>query len=306
MTAGPDAPGDDPGRREPVEDRRRQVEPAPTRPARGEPLAAFARAPSGPPPPPDLTPELTMRWMEIVNLSNDIDNQTCFALLGVDRQAEPAQVKSAYFELAKRWHPDRLPPGLLPLKDRVQLVFHHMSRAHDHLTDPRKRIEYLKSLDEGGGTPAADRELKRKLDAAMEFMKVDVLRKRLRFDQALELLDEILQVDDQEPTYHATRALILMNKHPGKDAPFAEMLRSINRALELDSGYEDAYFYRGHIHRRMGHQEEALADFNRVLDINPKNIAAQREVRVDRIRRTSSEGRRVSNLVSLVFGKKDK
>jgi tetratricopeptide (TPR) repeat protein len=137
-------------------------------------------------------------------------------------------------------------------------------------------------------------------------MKVEVLIKRQRFDQALELLERILEVDDLEATYHATRALILMNKHLGKDAPFAEMLRSLDRALELDSLYEDAYFYRGQIYRRMGRKEEAQAEFNKVLEINPKNVAAEREVRVERIRRSSSEGRRVSSLVSLVFGKKDK
>jgi curved DNA-binding protein CbpA len=308
---GSDLPGVDPGREEGLADRGRPEGPQPAQRAPAGPVAGPVAAPtrrneSYPPPPGDLTPELTMRWMEIINLSNDIENQTYFRVLGVDRNAEPSEVKAAYFELAKLWHPDRLPPELLPLKERVQVVFHHMSQAHEHLTDEEKRIEYLKSVDEGGGTPAADRELKRKLDAAMDFMKVEVLTRRQRFDHALELLEKVLEADDQEASYHATRAFILMNKHLGKDAPFAEMLRSLDRALELDSMYENAFFYRGQIYRRMGRKEEAQEEFNKVLAINPKNIAAQREVRVERIRRSSSQSRRISNLVSLVFGKKEK
>ena len=105
-----------------------------------------------------------MRWREIVDSSNQLDNQTLFGILGVVRDAEPAQVKSAYYDLAKRWHPDRLPPELAPVKDRAEGVFRYMSRAHDTLVDEERRLEYLKSLDEGGGTPAAERELKRKFD----------------------------------------------------------------------------------------------------------------------------------------------
>lgn len=304
-------PGVDPGRQEGRADRSTPAEPerpgpAPTGPATAPGVVPKPQSESYPPPPGDLTPELTMRWMEIINLSNDIENQNYFRVLGVDRNAEPSEVKAAYFELAKLWHPDRLPPELLPLKERVQVVFHRMSQAHEHLTDEEKRIEYLKSVDEGGGTPAADRELKRKLDAAMDFMKVEVLTRRQRFDHALELLEKVLEADDQEATYHATRAFILMNKHLGKDAPFAEMLRSLDRALELDSMYENAYFYRGQVYRRMGRTDESQEEFNKVLAINPKNIAAQREVRVERIRRSSSQSRRISNLVSLVFGKKEK
>ena len=259
-----------------------------------------------PSPPRDLNAEMSMRWMDIINRSGDIENLTYFQMLNVSRDAAPDQVKAAYFELAKLWHPDRLPTELLPLKERVQVVFHHMSQAHEHLTDKEKRIEYLKSVDEGGGTVAADRELKHKLDAALQFVKVDVLIKRHCFDQALELVDQVLQVDDGEASYHATRALVLMNRHLSKDAPFAEMLRSIDRALELDPNYEDALYYRGQVLRRMGRADEAIKEFRRVLAINPGNVAAQREVRVHRIRRNSSQAKRKSSLMSLVFGKKSK
>ncbi len=301
MMGGADA---DRGRQQPA--RRREPAEAERPPTALQPSTAYAGRDSDPPPPNDLGAEMSLRWLDILDRCGNIEHQTYFQMLGIDRNAEPAEVKAAYFELAKLWHPDRLPPELVPLKDRVQLVFHHMSQAHEHLTDEEKRNEYLRNVDEGGGTVAADRELKRKLDAALEFMKVDVLIKRQRFDQALELVDQILQVDDGEASYHATRALILMNRHLGKDAPFIDMLRSIDRALELDPVYEDALFYRGQVLRRMGRKEEAFKEFNRVLEINPENIAAQREVRVDRIRRSSSQARRKSSLVSLVFGKKEK
>ena len=49
-----------------------------------------------------------------------------------------------------------------------------------------------------------------------------------------------------------------------------------------------------------------MKQFNEVLLINPRNPAARREVRVARIRRSSAESRRVSNLVWLVSGKKEK
>jgi hypothetical protein len=71
--------------------------------------ASAAKA-SVPPPPPGLTAELSQRWKEIVDRAATIDRADYFMMLDVARDATQSDVESAFFALAKRWHPDRLPP----------------------------------------------------------------------------------------------------------------------------------------------------------------------------------------------------
>jgi hypothetical protein len=55
----------------------------------------------------------------------------------------------------------------------------------------------------------------------------------------------------------------------------------------------------------MGRKEEAIEQFNKVLEINPKNVVAEREVRIERIRADSASKKGAAGLASKLFGKKD-
>jgi tetratricopeptide (TPR) repeat protein len=47
---------------------------------------------------------------------------------------------------------------------------------------------------------------------------------------------------------------------------------------------DKAYFYRAQIYKRIGKADAALRDFRRVMELNPRNIDAAREVRLHRMR----------------------
>jgi len=242
-----------------------------------------------PPAPSALSPALAARWQEITARSKLIDNENYFDMLGVSRKAKAEEAKNAYFALAKVWHPDRLAPELASLKPLVEQVFSYLSEAHDTLTNEEKRLKYSQSVKEGGGTPATDRLMTTILDGAMQFQRVELLAKKQDWDEALSLLDRILVASPDEPDYHAMKAWLLMQKHPGKAAPLSDMLASASSALDLHADHEKALFYKGLILKRMGRTAEAYKFFRKANVLNPRNVEAAREVRLSNMR-----GERVS------------
>lgn len=265
-----------------------------------------------PPPPDDLADELKERWHKVIAKGRLMENQNYFEMLEIDKDAKSADARNKFYQLAKEWHPDRLPPPLAPLREFVQIIFSYMSEANTALSDEESRMKYVQTVREGGGTPATDRLMQTILDMAMEYERVLVMQRRHQYDDALELLKRILAVVKDEPDYHAMHAWLLMQKFPGKDAPLQKMLESAEAAIALHPQHEKANMLKAQILRKMNKPLDALEHFKKVAEMNPNNIEAVREVRVATMRgatarakkRAEQESGPVSGLLGKLFKKK--
>ena len=85
---------------------------------------------------------------EIENAYNSkVDNRSHFEVLELERSADAAAVKAAYFRLAKRFHADaQRDPGVDDLKDKLKAVFLRLGTAYEVLGNPRKRADYESNL----------------------------------------------------------------------------------------------------------------------------------------------------------------
>jgi curved DNA-binding protein CbpA len=246
--------------------------------ARLERLADLPSAPT------DLSPELTERWQKIMSRARLIENQNYFEMLGLDKKAQTAEVKTEFFKLAKDYHPDRLPPELAVLRPALEIIFGYMNEAHKVLSDEEQRLAYVRTVREGGGTPAAERLMQQILDSAIAYERVQVFARKHQYDDALEVLQKILSITKDEPDYHAMHASLLMQKFPGNDAPTARIMQSLDRALELYPDHERAQSCKAQMLKRQGRHAEALRHFRKVVSINPNNLEAAREVRIAHMR----------------------
>jgi tetratricopeptide (TPR) repeat protein len=237
-----------------------------------------------PSPPDDLPEELRRRWQLMVTKGKLIENQNYYEMLGLERDAKPSDVRTKFFKLAKEWHPDRLPAELAAIKPYAETIFGYMSEAHATLANENTRMKYLQTVREGGGTPATEKLMERILDSAMLYEKVLVMTRKHEYDGALELLRRILAVTKDEAEYHAMHAWLLMKKFPGNEAPLTDMLEVCDVALKLHERHEKANLYKGQVLKRMGKGKEAMRYFKRVVEINPRNVDAAREVRVANMR----------------------
>jgi len=265
----------------------RRVAPAPAPPPAAGPAIATPFSPDDPYPPPasDLSDEHRGIWEELGERLQGLDNKTYFEMLGVDENADDKSVRDRYFEVVKKFHPDRLPPALQPIKAHAERLFRHATEARDTLSDPEKKIRYQRQVRAGGGTPETDRQISNVLQAANLFRKAEVIARRRDWGGTIELLDEAIQLSNEDPDAFALKAWAILQRDSGSpDLPVDEILRLLDRALELDEYHERAHYTRGLLFKRQGHDHYALWHFQRVVSANRRHLDAMREARLAEMR----------------------
>jgi curved DNA-binding protein CbpA len=232
-----------------------------------------------------LSPEHAARKAEIAARAAAIAKQDYFEMLGISHQSTPEQATTAYFTLAKKWHPDRVPPALREARDDCAKVFTHLSEAHQTLTDKEKRARYMTLLRDGGATPEAQDQIVRVIEAATNFQKAEICLKRNDLAQAEELCKKAIADDPQQAEY-LTLQVWLDALKPSNQGPAAaeEFIRRLTKALSINPNCERAFFYRGMLQKRVQREADAIKDFRRAYDLNPRNVDAQREVRLAEMR----------------------
>jgi curved DNA-binding protein CbpA len=251
----------------------RPPQPPPKAPAAGAPPAAGAGG---------LTPEQQARKKEIEDKAAVLDKEDYFAVLGVTRTTAPPEIQKAFIGLAKKWHPDRVPSALTEVKDLCAKVFAKMSEAQQTLMDEGKRKKYLESSKPGGDdSPEAQAEVLVILEAATNFQKAEICLKRNDFKQAEELCKKAIDADPKPGDYIAMMAWLQAQK-PDKQDPASTqaLIAELTRAIGVAPGSERAVFYRATLLKRVGQTEQAIKDFKRAMELNPRNVDAQREVRL--------------------------
>jgi tetratricopeptide (TPR) repeat protein len=252
------------------------------------PSRAPAPRVSSVPPGGALSPELAARRKDIVERAAKIDDDDYFMMLGVDRDAPPQAVQAAFFALAKTWHPDRVPAAIGDVKEQCARVFSRLSEAHQTLSDAQKRSRYVTLLEQGAGGDEAQAEILRVVEASTNFQKAEICLKRNDFAQAEEYCKKAISGDAKQADYHSLLAWLLSMKPEGQTATATEArIEDLTRAITMNKMCERAYFYRGMLYKRLRRDDKAVRDFRRAFELNPRNIDAQREVRIFEMRRGS-------------------
>jgi curved DNA-binding protein CbpA len=249
-------------------------------------FAAAARPPVAmAPPPPTLAPELAARWNEITGRAATIERADYFMMLDIARDAKHGEVEAAFFDLAKKWHPDRLPPELAPVRDACSRVFARMSEARSTLADDVQRARYMGLLADGSGSPESQDAVAKVIEAATDFQKAEVCFKRNDLAQAEAWCLKAVTADPTQAGYHALLAWLISLK-PESQSPekTAACVKMLDRAITLNKKSEQAHYWRGMLYKRLGKNDAALKDFRLVVEVNPRNIDAAREVRLHQMR----------------------
>ncbi len=287
--------------------------PRPSQQPRGMPIGlpvANIESMPAPPAPAGLSPLDDQRWAELTMLYDKLDDMNHFELLGIPPNSNYNEISNAYFARVKKFHPDRLPSGLAPILRCAQKVFDRLTEANEALSSNESRAEYVRAVAAGGGTRASERMMRNVLDSAVEFQKAEVLMRKRDFPQAMNMLRSALNKNPGESDYLALYAWLLNLMNPSEPAPFDDMIRSLDKALQDNPRNERAHYYKGVILKRMRRDKEAVRHFQKAIEINPRNVDAAREVRIAEMRRDSNPppaaGPAGNKLLSRLFGNKDR
>ena len=210
-----------------------------------------------------------------------------FTLLGLTTQASAGDVRSAYFTLARKLHPDRLAAIGVDDSDRAaQRLMAQVNLAFTVLNDPKKREDYTSVVRRGGESVVKAEEAKademamRIMRAEEAFKQGEMALRREQLIQAIEHFQMAVELQPKEGEYQALLAWAKFAAAPDKNAVAVATRNTLIRASELNDQSPTPYFYLGRVERMLGREREALHHFHTVLAIKPNHSEAQSEARI--------------------------
>ena len=123
-----------------------------------------------------MSSDPTKRHDELRLEAERLLNADYYAALGVARTAAPDQIKNAFLEAAKRWHPDRVPEGGEALRPLFTRLFGRLDLARATLSDPARRVRYAEELSKPVTSATPDDVSA--AEATLAFQKAQFLLKR--------------------------------------------------------------------------------------------------------------------------------
>jgi curved DNA-binding protein CbpA len=206
-----------------------------------------------------------------------------FALLGVSRESNRDEVKAAFLQLAKVFHPDRLPPTLNHLSTKITAVFEAIREGYEVLQTDAKRAAYVKALVENSSGARQPTKAEAEAEAQEFFKKGEALFRKKDF-AAAEQEYEKAQTIAPQPVYLAARAWAIY-MDPARKSEAAQAKQMILDALRSDPKCARAHYQLGVIARVEGDVKQAEKHFRYALDADPKHLEASQELRVIEMRK---------------------
>lgn len=254
-------------------------------------------APTTPPPRavrtsgPDFVAELERLEAASAGGSNAFD------LLGVPVNADRSQIRAAWHVLSRRFHPDGLPhQGLGHLRERSQAVFAALSEAYQRLSDPEQR-EQMAALLRGAAAPPrpgapAGASAQAVLESEMIVREGDKLLRAGSFDRALERYRKAATLTPDELELRAAIAWCEYQLAADRAAVRDSTRAALFDVLARQPRCVRAHYDLGLLALGTGDYDQAQTHFGHVLELDPENLDAKRQVHALQLRRSSPEGSR--------------
>lgn len=201
---------------------------------------------------------------EILSRHATLRETDYYALLGVASNASAGAVKRAYFQLAKRYHPDALArQGLVDVKEEAKQVFAAIAKAYETLSDAKRRRAYDEELESGGN----DQEVARLVQAETLYRKAEILLRAGQFGPALEFLRPCVELWPDDATYQAALGWALYRKAPPE---LQEARTHLELAVKLDARAAEAHQRLGLVLRELGEHRAAESLLAKAKVLDPK------------------------------------
>ncbi len=242
-----------------------------------------------------LTPEQLKLVEEIERLHPRLEEIGHYEILGLPRDAVIDDIKSSYFVLAKKFHPDRNTFLEGELRDKAKDIFVRLSKAYEVLSNPTQRELYDSKL-----TPDdLQEQVKGLFEAESAFKEGVVHLRNRRYDLAVEQFEKALELKPDEGEYLAYLTWARFLSAPRKDAVLDDVLGELERAVEMNPNCADTHYFLGCVYKHKDDLRAAERNFTRAVECDPNFIEAKRELWLLRKRGSEKKKKHRSFFASL-------
>jgi tetratricopeptide (TPR) repeat protein len=220
--------------------------------------------------------ELDKNLEEILKLYEQVKlgRSDYYEILGVQHTANYNEIKNAYFDYAKKYHPDRITSAPDPdIKEKANYVFAEINKAYDTLGNPDKKKVYdSKGYKEDNQVEPVQENLAER--ARLLHRKAKSLYNLKKYWEASSLLDEAVRLDPGKAPYFLLLGMCQMNLPQFR----RRAADNLQKAIDLEHWNVDAFIAMGLLLMSENQPLRAEGFFRKVLSINPDHAVARQKL----------------------------
>ena len=209
-------------------------------------------------------------------LFSDLEKKTHYEILGVPRDSDDNEIKSAYYGLVKKYHPDILSSIDRDISEKADNVFAMITVAYQTLIDENQRAQYdatfeLAKLKSQAGAL---------YQAEIEYNEGFALLKQKQYDLAIEKFNKAREINPDNNSYSTLISWANFLKNRDDRLTITESVTAIEKAISRDPTNPENYYYLGSIYKHTNELNKAEINFSKAVEHDPDFVEAKRELRV--------------------------
>ncbi len=216
--------------------------------------------------------EVQARIDEALELKSRIPELDYYQILGVSRQASEAEIKKAYFQLARKFHPDLFGRGVTDeVKAQIGELFDYITKSYRVLTSKDQKPEFMPKAT--AVSVESDRNSAK--NAEIRFRQGKTLMSQGRYEEAAMYLEQAVRFNDKKGDYY----LLLAMAESRVNTLSKKAERDFLRAIELEPWNAEGHIGLGLLYKKEGLLKRARKEFERALEIDAGHKVARHELR---------------------------
>jgi len=207
---------------------------------------------------------------DILNLYATIESMDYYDVLGVSKEATTKEIKRAYFQAARKYHPDLFSRDLpRRVRNKIDNVFDRVTKCYHTLIDPDKRKRYD---EEGADTEKKEEEEGPEKKADVRFRQGKNLYDRGQYRKAIAYLQAAVRLKKDKADYYVLLALAQSKI----DVYQKEAELNFKKAVSLEPWNPEGYVGLGMLYKSASLKVKAANQFRKALEVDPDHRSARK------------------------------
>jgi curved DNA-binding protein CbpA len=206
---------------------------------------------------------------EVLAFRETLPAMTLYQILDIPKTATEEDVKKAYFQMARRFHPDRFDRKLAAeFKSQIDEVFDGITNAYRVLSNKDSRRVY----DAKSGQVSTQEDIQETFKRAdIKFRQGKTLHAQGRYDEAIAYLEEAVRVRRDKGDYF----LLLAMCESRLPAYVRKAEQDFLTAIQLEPWNPEGYVGLGLLYKAEGLQTKAVKQLEKALEVEPEHASAR-------------------------------